>query len=582
MHNNYFVYKNAEKIKYGYEENQYEEYHNGVFLYKENVNARYIEQQEHNYKKNLLIEALPPIYSMEQVALRLQNFPYYNDKEREKDSIYRLNAILRIKEFVSVVTKHIEIYQHMALCIRGGYNTKRLGLPIFIKKLIGDTNVINESWSAHMEQNLEIVERNNATPMWGFPIIGISGIGKTTAIDMIMSLFPQCIVHTEYDGHKFLFRQLVWIKIQCASSASIGGICRDFFQEVDKVLKDTDYKRKFGGDRRTEHEMIESMETVVNNHALGTLIIDEIQHLDTSSSIKGLSNLNGEGNAKIQKVMNSLVTIQNKVKVPIIYIGTYKAFNNIFSKSYRQTRRVSGMEDIIWGHMDKGYEWDNFIEEMWTFQFVKNKTPLTDELKECFYQNTMGISDRVVKLFMATQLEAIMLEEEKITIKLINKVSKEKMLLTTRMIDALRRKDENELALLDDIYPKIDIDEMVANAVKDESYIKDLKEIKSSKANKIFLSKKKLTDELIFAMIEIGIDEQEAIKFANEVIQEEGHDKDLGYLKKQVGKKIREANKSSKKYEIADKATAKSRVKKTVKTKEEVSEEIYDDYKKII
>lgn len=573
----YTQYKNNQVIKSEYLNNQYEKHFGGIFRFKENVDARYIEQREPDYKNNLFIEALPPIYSMEEIIEKLERKPSYKEKEREYDDIFRINAILRLKNFISVVSKHYEIYQQLALSIRGGYDTKSLGLPIFIKNIMGKSGVVNEDWLNNGMQNLQVLIKGDGAPMWGFPIIGISGIGKTTAIDIILALFPQCIIHKEYKGHKFLFRQLVWIKIDCTNSASIKGICRQFFEEVDKVLKDTEYLRKFGGEKRTEQEMIDGMETVVNNHALGTLIIDEIQHLDTSTSVKGASTLNGEGNAKIQKVLNSLVTMQNKLKLPIIFIGTYKALNNILSKSYRQIRRVSGIQDIIWGHMEKDDDWEGFINEMWEFQFVKKKSPLTDEIRECLYENSMGISDRVKKLYMATQLDAIVNEYEEVTVEAINKVAVEKMLLTAPMINALRSGDPKQLALFDDIYPKIDIDDLVASAKRDIKYKKELKEVKNSELYKSHVTKKRLIDELVIAMDEIGIEEKNAVKIAEDVIKEQGINQDLNFLKKHVGKKIRELNSNDKRNSTVKKNNVQT--KKIIKNKEDISAEIYDDFK---
>ena len=46
-------------------------------------------------------------------------------------------------------------------------------------------------------------------------IIGISGIGKTTAIERLSLMYPQVIKHETYEGQSFNRTQIVWLKIDC-------------------------------------------------------------------------------------------------------------------------------------------------------------------------------------------------------------------------------------------------------------------------------------------------------------------------------------------------------------------------------
>ena len=61
--------------------------------------------------------------------------------------------------------------------------------------------------------DLEAVYSSNSTAS-GFTIIGMSGIGKTTAIERVLSLYPQKILHTQYNGESLFLTQLVWAKIR--------------------------------------------------------------------------------------------------------------------------------------------------------------------------------------------------------------------------------------------------------------------------------------------------------------------------------------------------------------------------------
>src|SRR5699024_3054395 len=53
-------------------------------------------------------------------------------------------------------------------------------------------------------------------------IIGISGIGKTTAIERLLLMYPQVIKHEAYEGQPFNHTQIVWLKIDCPYDGSLS------------------------------------------------------------------------------------------------------------------------------------------------------------------------------------------------------------------------------------------------------------------------------------------------------------------------------------------------------------------------
>ena len=96
--------------------------------------------------------------------------------------------------------------------------------------------------------------------------------------------------------------------------------------------------------------MIISMIKVAQKHALGMLVIDEIQHLANS---KGKA-----GNA-----LDFFVTLMNEIKLPIVTIGTYKAIKHVLAKEFTQARRSSGLGEVEFKNIKSGDEdiWDYFI-----------------------------------------------------------------------------------------------------------------------------------------------------------------------------------------------------------------------------
>ena len=67
-------------------------------------------------------------------------------------------------------------------------------------------------------------------------IIGISGIGKTTAIERLLLMYPQVIKHFEYKGECFTRTQIVWLKIDCPYDGNLSTLCKSFFKAIDDIL----------------------------------------------------------------------------------------------------------------------------------------------------------------------------------------------------------------------------------------------------------------------------------------------------------------------------------------------------------
>ncbi|WBW98090.1 AAA family ATPase [Oceanirhabdus sp. W0125-5] len=551
-------YVNENSIEQNYEQNQYESYGDGKFKFKEHIKARYIEQSEPEYKGNMLIEALPPIYSMTQSVKIINELPYYSDSERLRDRNYRIHATLRLKNLLYVFSKHFLIEKRISLSIRNGYKEKNIIAPNFIKRTLKRED--NQYNDFEQESKYKCIRSNCSSDVPGLTLVGISGGGKSIAINNILAMYPQCIVHNNYKGSSFLFKQLTYIKIDCTYDGSIKGLCISFFNEVDSVLG-TNYVKKFGNPRNSIDRMINKMKKVVENHALGTLVIDEIQHLEQAR--------NGA-----EKVLNFLTTLENELNLPIIYIGTYKACNKVLGRDFRQARRATGIGIIEWGIMKKDKEWKSFLKHMWKYQWTKEATELTDEIEEIIYKHSMGITERIVNLYIAVQIQAIISGKEQINAKVIEEIANRYMPLTKPMIDALRTGDYVELAKYEDI-KALDVYKMYKNSKINQKEQEEIKNFMMSKEFEINLKREDLKMKIMQPIIEFEImSKKEASKIVDLIIDEFGIEMGIEFLKKQVGKRIMESSNTDK-YKQDEVC-----VKKTKREKYREPYEIYSEYEK--
>lgn len=240
------------------------------------VPANYIEQEVSDYRGNPLIEALPPIYTKKYDIMRaLTADPVYSESEREDDAGRRVHCIGRLFRYFQPLTIHLKIENKISLAIRQSYISKNPATPKYAAALA-------EGAEAMRQNNLNALSASNSTA-FGFTIIGMSGVGKTTAIEKVLALYPQAILHTQYNNASMFLTQLVWAKLDCPFDGSLKQLCIEFFNYVDSILA-TDYAKKFSVYRMTADQMLPKMAQIARTHCLGLLVIDEIQHLDQAKS----------------------------------------------------------------------------------------------------------------------------------------------------------------------------------------------------------------------------------------------------------------------------------------------------------
>lgn len=118
--------------------------------------------------------------------------PGYNEGEREFDPQYRFHCIGRLFCYFQPLDTHIDIEHRISRAIRQGYISKNPVTPGFAARLAQGASAIREKQS-----DLSAIYSMNSTAS-GFTVIGMSGAGKTTVMERVLSLYPQTILHTQY------------------------------------------------------------------------------------------------------------------------------------------------------------------------------------------------------------------------------------------------------------------------------------------------------------------------------------------------------------------------------------------------
>jgi hypothetical protein len=402
------------------------------------------------YAGNPFIAALPPVASQREILKALSSPPIFDPKEQAYPATLRRHCVLRLSRMFLPMARQVALAEQIGMQIRQGYVGRNPATNAFIHHLEDGAERIAK---ASLDALKEPRATSSATSM---AFAGCSGAGKSLTVERTLRTYPQLVQHDS----PFSLVQIVWIKLDCPTEGSPKQLCIDFFAEVDRLLG-TNYLKLYGGRANPLEWMLVRMAQVANLHAIGVLVVDEIQNLRKAA-------------IGSEALLNFLVKLINTVGIPVLAIGTLGALP-LFQRNFRQARRATGIGSAIWDRMPRGKEWDSFITSLWQYQWTRETTPLTPEIREVLYDESQGVVDIVVKLFMLAQLRLIAISEVRPNVpdvlkeKLFRQVAKEQLAVVRPMIDALRRNDEKALEKYDDLVPlQRFLDDIVANALGSE------------------------------------------------------------------------------------------------------------------
>lgn len=382
---------------------------------------------------NPFIARLPPPLSRQALYYSLRNPPEFDSKERAYPDHIRNLCLMRLFRYFEPMERHITLAERIDMLIRDGYRSRNLANADFSRHIQNAADAMAGGW----RQPGRVLSPGPS----GFALLGASGIGKTVSVARALARYPQVIYH----DRPISVHQVSWLKVECPRSGGPNQLCINFFGELDRVLGGTNYLDKYGSSARTIGLAMQRMTQLASIHALGALVVDEVEHLTRTRGMNA------------EDLLNFLVTLNNTIGIPVIDVGTPDAMSVLQGK-FRQARRATGIGSLVWDRMPQDKAWNRFIEELWKYQWTREFTPLNDELRDVLYAESQGIVDVVVKLFVLAQMKAIRLsgprrQREILEPALFRQVVADEFQMIRPMLDACRSNDRAALGRFDDLLP---------------------------------------------------------------------------------------------------------------------------------
>lgn len=274
------------------------------------------------YAENPLISVLPPVRSEEENMAMLVSPPRFGPEERRMAAHLRKHCVMRLARFMEPLRDQFQLAEKLDLVLRQGYVGRNPGNGGHLKHIL---NSADRLAAGALDAR---VNRNAENTACSFSLLGCPGMGKSRSVELLLNGYPQVVRHSA----PRTMTQVVWLKIDCPYKGSERQLCIAFFKALDDLLG-TRFRKDYAGSRVTTEEMMLNMAHVATMHALGVLVIDEIQCVNTA-----------KGGPRA--ILNFLVSLVNIVGVPIVLVGTMGG-RNVIQDNFREARRASGVGSPI-------------------------------------------------------------------------------------------------------------------------------------------------------------------------------------------------------------------------------------------
>lgn len=405
------------------------------------------------YKSNILISACGPILSKEEL---LKCLSYTPDVPKNLENIpveVRKHQMMSTRMLHIPSKSGIEVAQTIDLMLRQGYVNRNPKNVSTWRVLYNDSN---DSKSQPPPE----------TPTLASYISGISGTGKSRAVQRALQLYPQVVTHQIFPNMQSSFTQLIWIKIDAPSSGKSSDLAYALMRETDRLLNSTFFSQYYNGSIKSANgaRLLDIWVAKAKMHFLGLLVIDEISNFFKIETLK----------KRMQKTLNNhklplriaddetikfCLNLNNTSNIPFIGIGTPDGMHAFATRLSTAERLITGgYHEFVndKSAIDPYFE-KYMMKNLFQYQWFSEKLENTSELRQLIYQLSAGIPRIYIALWYLAHRSAFDRGAKCLTKADFIHASNQYMSPLKPAISALLSNKPNMLSVYEDLLPRDDM-----------------------------------------------------------------------------------------------------------------------------
>ena len=355
-----------------------------------------------------IVRIMPTMKSGDDLFSALEVLPEYDKSICTADVPMRLMALSDLYRIYVPSQMSLEIYSKMYLALLRSLQKKGTKMAIQQK---------NQNHKAIIQQEYSGIMGGSDS----FTIIGASGIGKSSAISRAITLITENRVIEAGNPYTKI---IPCICVQCPFDSSVKGLLLEILRKVDEVIEGKYYQNALRA-RTTTDMLIGSVGQVALNH-IGLLVVDEIQNVCSSKNGKSLVGM--------------LTQLINNSGISICMVGTPESAV-FFEQAMQLARRSLGLRYDV---MEYGENFREFCETVFSYQYVKQRTQITDTIMEWLYEHTSGNISVVVSLIHDAQEIAILNGKEMLDLETLNEAYQKRLSMLHGFIHIEQKKQTSK------------------------------------------------------------------------------------------------------------------------------------------
>lgn len=367
---------NKPQIKYEYRSlEEGEHLYDGYDLNEDKeVKAEYIISSNPIHQGNPYIEALPVARDRKATEIAYQQpAAGYNRKAIENlNPFERMSAVKGIRKFRVQFAFHEQLEAHFNTLLKESYEERHVEV---------------------MKSGRIMLRGRNTDPTnEGLALLGLSGCGKTSAIATLLSNYPQVILHDFGEMDKRT--QVVYLPVVVSTNSNFKALFRDLGIALDKALglDDHRYEKAISKQSMSIGEKASLLTRWIEEFAIGIIIFDEIQQMDFSHTK--------------ENTFSTLMKIKNETKVAMLFVGTDAAYEK-FRNSDEDTNRRYGATISANIYCSDKKTFDAICLKLFRYQYGYGNLIPTQEGIDALYEETQGVIDHIICIYMFLQFEMI-------------------------------------------------------------------------------------------------------------------------------------------------------------------------------
>lgn len=352
-----------------------------------------------------IIKILPPMKSGQELRSALEVLPEYDPDICLADAPIRLMALSDLYQIYVPSQMSLEIYSKLYLSLLRSLQKKGTKLAV----------------QQRYENNKAIQQQAYSGILGGadsYTIIGVSGIGKSSAISRAISLITENRI---IEINKPYCKIIPCLMVQCPFDSSVKGLLLEILRKADEKLGTDCYSHAIKNRTSTTDVLIGTVSTVALNH-IGLLVVDEIQNVVNSKNGKSLVGM--------------LTQLINNSGISICMVGTNESVV-FFEQAMQLARRSLGLQ---YNRLEYNQYFQEFCCTLFQYQYVKKKTEITPAILEWLYEHSAGVISVVVSLIHDAQEIAILNGTEELNTDTLNEAYQRRLSLMHGYIEPVRKK----------------------------------------------------------------------------------------------------------------------------------------------